>query len=93
VAEFDVAAANETAMITGELYRRAGRWRFRAVGQGYASGLAGLATDFGISVDEPPPPAVTPPVITPPDYVPPPPPPGFVPPPFPGPLPPGATPR
>jgi stress response protein SCP2 len=82
VAEFDVAAATETAMVTGELYRRAGRWRFRAVGQGYASGLAGLATDFGITVDEP---------VA--DFVPPPPPPGFVPPPFPGPLPPGAVQR
>jgi stress response protein SCP2 len=87
VAEFDVAADAETAMVTGELYRRAGRWRFRAVGQGYASGLAGLATDFGITVDEPAP------LITPPDFVPPPPPPGFVPPPFPGPLPPGAVQR
>ena len=37
----------------GELYRRQGAWKFRAVGQGYASGLAGLATDFGISVGRP----------------------------------------
>ena len=88
VAEFPIAASTETAMISGEFYRRDGRWKFRAVGQGYASGLAGLATDFGISVDQP-----APPVVTPPDFVPPPPPPGFVPPPFPGPLPPGATPR
>jgi stress response protein SCP2 len=96
LAEFAIDADAETAMITGEFYRRAGRWKFRAVGQGYASGLAGLATDFGISVAEPaPPPAVaptlTPPTVTPPDYVPAPPPPGFVPPPFPGPLPPGAV--
>ncbi|MEU8473445.1 TerD family protein [Streptomyces sp. NPDC029006] len=34
-----------------ELYRRTGRWKARAVGQGYASGLAGLATDYGIGVD------------------------------------------
>jgi stress response protein SCP2 len=104
LAEFIIAAQNETAMISGELYRRAGRWKFRAVGQGYANGLAGLATDFGITVDTPaaapqPAPAATrppsgtqaaPPLVTPPDFVPPPPPPGFVPPRFPGPPPPGA---
>ena len=47
-------ATTETAFVFGELYRRAGGWKFRAVGQGYASGLGGLAADFGISVaDEP----------------------------------------
>ncbi|MEV7426627.1 MULTISPECIES: TerD family protein [unclassified Streptomyces] len=46
-------ASVETAFVLGELYRRQGQWKFRAVGQGYDSGLAGLATDFGISVDEP----------------------------------------
>ena len=51
---FEMEATTETAFIGGELYRRAGAWKFRAVGQGYASGLAGLATDFGISVDEEP---------------------------------------
>ena len=45
-------AATETAFVFGELYRRGGGWKFRAVGQGYASGLGGLAADFGISVDE-----------------------------------------
>ncbi|MUN42134.1 TerD family protein [Actinomadura litoris] len=50
---FDIGdAASETAFVFGELYRRGGGWRFRAVGQGYASGLAGLAGDFGISVDD-----------------------------------------
>ncbi|WP_369200347.1 TerD family protein, partial [Streptomyces sp. PU-14G] len=54
IARFDPAdAAGETAYLLGELYRRQGAWKFRAVGQGYDSGLAGLATDFGISVDEP----------------------------------------
>ncbi|MCX4735957.1 VWA domain-containing protein [Streptomyces sp. NBC_01363] len=52
LARFDIAAATETALVGGELYRRDGGWKFRAVGQGYASGLAGLATDFGISIDE-----------------------------------------
>ncbi|MCX4451028.1 MULTISPECIES: TerD family protein [unclassified Streptomyces] len=64
-ARFDpVDATTETAFVLGELYRRNGTWKFRAVGQGYASGLAGLATDFGITVDEParpaPPVPVTP---------------------------------
>ncbi|WP_328670186.1 VWA domain-containing protein [Streptomyces sp. NBC_00328] len=54
LAFFDMEATTETAFIGGELYLRGGQWKFRAVGQGYASGLAGLATDFGISVDEEP---------------------------------------
>ncbi|MFF3753486.1 TerD family protein [Streptomyces sp. NPDC002018] len=45
-------AGPETAFLFGELYRRAGEWKFRAIGQGYESGLAGLATDFGIDVDD-----------------------------------------
>lgn len=52
LARFDMEAGTETAYVSGELYRRGGGWKFRAVGQGYASGLAGLARDFGISVDE-----------------------------------------
>ncbi|MFI2368110.1 TerD family protein [Streptomyces sp. NPDC018833] len=46
-------AGVETAFVLGELYRRQGAWKFRAVGQGYGSGLEGLAMDFGITVDEP----------------------------------------
>ncbi|MFR9794685.1 TerD family protein [Streptomyces sp. MS06] len=42
----------ETALICGELYRRGEGWKFRALGEGYSDGLRGLATDFGISVDE-----------------------------------------
>ncbi|MFE0651872.1 TerD family protein [Streptomyces sp. NPDC059534] len=45
-------ATIETAFIFGELYRRNDEWKFRAVGQGYETGLTGLATDFGIAVDE-----------------------------------------
>ncbi|UQA96735.1 TerD family protein [Streptomyces halobius] len=64
-ARFDSQDATaETAFVLGELYRRQGAWKFRAVGQGYDTGLTGLATDFGISVDgEPaaaPPPAAMP---------------------------------
>src|SRR4051812_25017603 len=52
LAEFAMSATDETAFVCGELYRRDGGWKFRAVGQGYASGLAGLATDFGIHVGD-----------------------------------------
>ena len=71
LADFAMEAGSETAFLSGELYRRNGQWKFRALGQGYSSGLAGLATDFGISVESeqasaplpgatPPPPSVQP---------------------------------
>ena len=70
-ARFDSTGASvETAFVLGEFYRRQGAWKFRAVGQGYGSGLEGLATDFGITVDEPqrtaPPAAPAPPTAAPP---------------------------
>ncbi|MFB6482955.1 TerD family protein [Streptomyces virginiae] len=43
----------ETVAILIELYRRASGWKTRAVGQGWDTGLAGLAADFGIVVDDP----------------------------------------
>jgi tellurium resistance protein TerD len=43
-------ASTETAMIFGEVYRNGPEWKFRAVGQGYESGLAGIARDFGVNV-------------------------------------------
>ena len=46
-------AKSEKALLVGELYRRAGEWRIRAIGQGYSDGLAPLATDFGIEIDSP----------------------------------------
>jgi stress response protein SCP2 len=106
LARFAMSAGTETAFISGELYRRNGIWKLRAVGQGYSSGLAGLATDFGISVEEeaasPPPPVAPPPPLgqvpppAPPEYVPsatpPPPPPGYVPSAPPPPPPPGYVP-
>ncbi|WP_406099929.1 VWA domain-containing protein [Streptomyces sp. NBC_01013] len=61
LARFDMEAGSETAYVSGELYRRDGGWKFRAVGQGYVDGLAGLATDFGISVDAEQPAAAPPP--------------------------------
>ncbi|WP_411098240.1 TerD family protein [Streptomyces sp. x-45] len=74
VASFTIGdASTETAFVFGEFYRRNGGWKFRAVGQGYASGLAGLATDFGISVAEDPAPVpVAPPPVAPPPVAPPP---------------------
>ncbi|MFD8543753.1 TerD family protein [Streptomyces sp. NPDC059649] len=53
-------AATETAMVFGELYRHGAEWKFRAIGQGYASGLAGIAQDFGVDVLRPQPPAAAP---------------------------------
>jgi tellurium resistance protein TerD len=52
IARYDLSedAATETAMVFGELYRNGAEWKFRAIGQGYASGLSGIAQDFGVSV-------------------------------------------
>ncbi|WP_420821794.1 TerD family protein [Pseudonocardia broussonetiae] len=52
ITRFDLTedASTETAMLFGELYRRGPEWKFRAIGQGYASGLAGIARDFGVNV-------------------------------------------
>lgn len=53
--EFTVPAYDaETVAVLGEFYRRAGGWKFRAIGQGYTTGLAGLATDYGVTVDDEP---------------------------------------
>jgi tellurium resistance protein TerD len=43
-------ASVETAMILGEVYRNAGEWKFRAVGQGFKGGLGPLASNYGVSV-------------------------------------------
>ncbi len=52
LARYDLTedASTETAMLFGELYRYGAEWKFRAVGQGYASGLRGIALDFGVNV-------------------------------------------
>ncbi|GAB4062032.1 calcium homeostasis/redox stress adaptation protein [Angustibacter speluncae] len=52
LARYDLSedASTETAMVFGELYRSGAEWKFRAVGQGYATGLAGIARDFGVNV-------------------------------------------
>ena len=52
LARYDLSedASTETAMVFGELYRNGAEWKFRAVGQGYASGLRGIASDYGVNV-------------------------------------------
>ncbi|WP_460368972.1 TerD family protein, partial [Actinocorallia lasiicapitis] len=50
----------ESAIVALELYRRDTSWKVRAVGQGYAGGLAALLTDHGVAVDDPPPAPATP---------------------------------
>jgi tellurium resistance protein TerD len=52
IARYDLSedASTETAMIFGEVYRNAAEWKFRAVGQGYTNGLAGIARDYGVNV-------------------------------------------
>jgi tellurium resistance protein TerD len=52
LARYDLSedASSETAMVFGEVYRRESEWKFRAVGQGYASGLAGIARDYGVNI-------------------------------------------
>jgi tellurium resistance protein TerD len=52
LARYDLSedASTETAMVFGELYRNGEEWKFRAVGQGYASGLRGIAQDFGVNL-------------------------------------------
>jgi tellurium resistance protein TerD len=50
IARYDLSedASTETAMVFGEVYRSGSDWKFRAVGQGYSAGLAGIARDFGV---------------------------------------------
>lgn len=52
LARYDLSedASTETAMVFGELYRNGAEWKFRAIGQGYASGLAGIALDYGVNL-------------------------------------------
>ncbi|MEV6396802.1 TerD family protein [Streptomyces sp. NPDC051907] len=51
VARYEITeVGDETALVLAELYRRAGGWKFRAVGQGYAGGLEELAADHGVGV-------------------------------------------
>lgn len=52
IARYDLSedASMEAAMIFGELYRNGSDWKFRAVGQGYASGLVGIVTDYGVNL-------------------------------------------
>ena len=40
--------STETALVFGEIYRHNDEWKFNAVGQGYAGGLAAMCQQFGI---------------------------------------------
>ena len=50
IARFDLSedSSVETAMVFGEIYRAGAEWKFKAIGQGFAGGLAPLARSFGI---------------------------------------------
>jgi tellurium resistance protein TerD len=50
VVRYDLSedAGSEAALNFAEVYRHNGEWKFRAVGQGYVSGLKGIAVDFGV---------------------------------------------
>ena len=52
IVRYDLAESSMdvTAMVFGELYRHNGNWKFRAIGQGYSTGLAGVAKDFGVRI-------------------------------------------
>lgn len=52
LARYDLSedASMETAMVFGELYKNGAEWKFRAIGQGYASGLVGIITDYGVTL-------------------------------------------
>lgn len=44
--------STETVLQAVAFYRRGSGWRIDAIGQGYSQGLAALATEFGIDVDD-----------------------------------------
>ncbi len=52
LARYDLShdCAGETALVFGELYRHRAGWKFRAVGQGWAEGLEGIAQDYGVDL-------------------------------------------
>lgn len=47
----ELAGTSEQALIVGEVYRRNGAFKIRAIGQGFNGGLAPLATSFGVDVE------------------------------------------
>ena len=52
LARYDLSedASTETAMIFGELYRHGDEFKFKAIGQGFAGGLAPLAAGYGVDL-------------------------------------------
>ncbi|MEL6236019.1 MAG: TerD family protein [Pseudomonadota bacterium] len=71
--DMNLAGRSEAALILGEVYRRQGAWKFRAVGQGFNGGLQPLAEHFGVDVAGEPEPAAPPPSAPPPKPATPPP--------------------
>lgn len=58
--QISTSGMQETALILGEFYRRQGQWKYRCVAQGFAGGLAPLATHFGVDIADTPAPTPTP---------------------------------
>ena len=52
VVRYDLSedASIETAMIFCQIYKHNNEWKFKAIGQGYAGGLAALTRQYGITV-------------------------------------------
>ncbi|MGY2124558.1 AIM24 family protein [Nocardia gipuzkoensis] len=73
--------STESAVVCVEIYRRGGGWKVRAVGQGYDNGLAGIATAFGVNIDDEPAPSPAPSAPASPPAQQPAPPPAYQPPP------------
>jgi tellurium resistance protein TerD len=50
ISRYDLAedSGGETSMVFAEVYKNGGGWKFKAVGQGYTTGLRGIAEDFGV---------------------------------------------
>jgi tellurium resistance protein TerD len=44
------ALSNETGLVLAELYRHAGDWKFKVIGQGYAGGIRAMAADYGVTL-------------------------------------------
>ena len=44
------ALTSETALSLAEVYRHGGGWKFKVVGAGYSTGIAGIASDYGLAL-------------------------------------------
>ena len=48
--DFTPQLRTETAVALGEIYRHGAEWKFKVIGQGYATGIAGVAVDYGLTL-------------------------------------------